>query len=115
MPKIALRTTFGVSNREERTYEAVVEKYQKALADGGQAAGRYSPSDVTNDQKGNILNRLDSELKKIKDILENKWDEKKMSKFILPHPILGKMTIRELMFFMVYHTQHHLRVLRERY
>ena len=115
MPKIVLRTTFGVNKREERSYNAVVEKYHKVLAAGGAASGRYVPSEIKNGQKAEILEKLDSELYKIKNIMNEKWDGKKMSKFILPHPLLGKMTVRELMFFMVYHTGHHLKILRERY
>ena len=26
---------------------------------------------------------------------------------LLPHPLLGKLTVREMLFFTVYHVQHH--------
>ena len=114
MPKIALRTTFGVMNREERTYSALREKYKKALAEGGQAFGRYLPKGIRNEQKEQLINQLSYELEEIKKVLE-KWDEKKMSKYILPHPLLGKFSIREMMYFTIFHTYHHLDILKNRY
>jgi hypothetical protein len=34
--------------------------------------------------------------------------EAKLDNFIAPHPLLGKITLRELCYFTIYHTQHHL-------
>ncbi|MEO1261549.1 MAG: DinB family protein [Bacteroidota bacterium] len=114
MPKIALRTTFGIMNREERTYSVLREKYKKALADGGQAFGRYLPKEIKNEQKEELCKQLSYELEQIKKVLE-KWDEKKLSKYILPHPLLGKFSIREMMYFTIFHTHHHLDILKNRY
>lgn len=30
-----------------------------------------------------------------------------LDKYILPHPLLGKLTIREMMYFTIYHVEHH--------
>ncbi len=114
MPKIALRTTFGINNRTEKSFNELVKKYKIKLSEGGRAGGRFLPKEIKNEQKSELIEQLKKELEGLKNIME-KWDEKKMSKFILPHPLLGKLTIREMMFFTVYHTEHHLNILRERY
>ena len=114
MPKIALRTTFGINNRAEKTFDELVKKYKLKLSEGGQASGRFLPKEIKNNQKKELIQKLKDELVGMKKVME-KWDEKKMSKFILPHPLLGKLTIREMMFFTVYHTHHHLTILKERY
>lgn len=114
MPTMALRATFGTNNREEYAFEALKEKYKNGLAAGGQATGRFVPPPIHNDQKKELIAQLEYELTGLKKVL-GKWDEKKMSKFILPHPLLGKLSVREMMFFTVFHTQHHLDILKERY
>ena len=35
------------------------------------------------------------------------FSEKDLDNYILPHPLLGKLTIREMLFFTIYHVQHH--------
>jgi hypothetical protein len=31
---------------------------------------------------------------------------------ILPHPLLGKITIREMLYFTAYHVQHHENIIK---
>ena len=38
-----------------------------------------------------------------------KWDEKELDEYYLPHPILGKLTVREILFFTIYHNLRHAR------
>jgi hypothetical protein len=32
----------------------------------------------------------------------------------LPHPLLGKLTVREMLFFTLYHQRHHVAVVERR-
>ena len=114
MPLMALRTMFGVSNREERSYEQLVAKYQAKLVGGGAAGGRFLPEEVANEQKMAILDDLRQQLSELKAIT-GRWKEVNLSKFLLPHPLIGKLTIREVLYFTIYHTGHHLRILQEKY
>ena len=34
--------------------------------------------------------------------------EHKLDRCILPHPLLGKLTLREMIYFTIYHMEHHL-------
>ena len=43
-----------------------------------------------------------------------RWSEKALDRYQLPHPLLGNMTTRELLFFTVYHNAHHARRIAER-
>ncbi len=36
-----------------------------------------------------------------------KFDEIERDTYILPHPLLGKLTIREMLYFTIYHVAHH--------
>ena len=33
--------------------------------------------------------------------------KKQLDHYLLPHPLLGKITLREMLFFSAYHIQHH--------
>ncbi len=37
-----------------------------------------------------------------------RWSEQQLDTLRLPHPILGKLTVREMLFFTEFHTRHHL-------
>jgi hypothetical protein len=36
------------------------------------------------------------------------WSEDDLDNHRLPHPLLGKLTVREMLFFTLYHIQHHM-------
>jgi hypothetical protein len=37
----------------------------------------------------------------------DKFSEAQLDEYVLPHPILGKLTIREMLYFTIYHATHH--------
>lgn len=117
MPKLMLRTTFGVKNdRPEKDYDGVVHKYTSKLAENLPAAtnppgSRFAPSEPGSKSKEEIISELESAFSDMKMQLE-KWKEEHLTKYLIPHPLLGKMTFREMMFFTIYHTEHHLMALK---
>lgn len=114
MPKFILKTTFGKNNRTERSFEEMVAKYQQKLSEGGKASGRYVPKPIAKTEKANLIAQLKVQNEQLATIV-NKWKSEDMSVYLLPHPILGKLTIREMMFFTVYHTEHHFKALKAGY
>ncbi|MEZ4771721.1 MAG: DinB family protein [Bacteroidia bacterium] len=114
LPKFVLQWRFGTNNREEKTFGALVEKYHEKLAAGGTATSAFRPSAVSLSQKEEMLLSFNQELKRlIKKV--NHWSEKDLSHYIVPHPLLGKITVRELIFFTIYHTEHHLKIIQRDY
>jgi hypothetical protein len=49
---------------------------------------------------------LKAENQKMVDFI-NKWKAADMEIYLLPHPLLGKLTIREMLLFTIYHIEHH--------
>ena len=43
-----------------------------------------------------------------------RWSEKKLDRYQAPHPALGKLTIREMLYFTIFHNVHHARLVAER-
>jgi hypothetical protein len=36
------------------------------------------------------------------------WRDADLDRYLLPHPLLGKLTLREMLFFTLYHNYHHV-------
>ena len=116
IPKIVLRVMFGKSSRPSMTYDGLCARYLQGLAEGGQA-GRFAPSRKSVDDleawRETIMAdfvRLNRELRKS----IARWPDKKLDRLRLPHPLLGKLTVREMLFFTLYHQEHHMRVVERR-
>lgn len=100
-----LKMFFGTANRPSRTYDELVAKYHNKLSAGGKASGRFIPQEkpVSVKQASQRLHSLIQSLcKKI-----GAYSEEELDKLILPHPLLGKLTLREMLYFTIYHAQHH--------
>ena len=111
IPKFVMKATFGTNNRTERTIDELYAKYQVALDKGQKAPAKFSPVLIGNDKKKDVLEKFDYARVKLMKILD-KWDEAALSKYILPHPAIGKLTIREMMYFTMFHTEHHLEIIK---
>ncbi len=105
LPLYVLRLLFGKANRKSKSYDELVAKYQSKLKAGGRAPGRFVPGGKeknTEVLEGKLLGLVDSLQKKVNALSEDQLDQ-----YILPHPLLGKLTLREMIYFTIYHVQHH--------
>ncbi len=121
MPKLALRTAFGKSNRTERTFDQQYKKYIDTLFSIAETTGqgvippeKFVPAPGRTFDKEALLKRFSGEIIAMKQQLE-KWKEKDLGVYVLPHPAMGKLTIREMIYFTIFHTKHHLDNLQENY
>lgn len=110
VPKFLLRSQFGKNNREEGSFERVLEKYHRGLESGVEAPPNFVFKGAKERGKDGMLDMFTKELNKLLEHID-KWSEKDLSTYILPHPAIGKLTIREMLFFTVFHTDHHLKQL----
>lgn len=112
LPKIFLRF-FGKPNSRSRSYEQVSETYKLVLQKGGVAARPYIPPVTERAQRGILLQQFHQQKDRL--LLQiDQWLEDDLDKYQVPHPLLGKITIREVLYFTAYHNQHHLKTLQQR-
>lgn len=115
LPKFMVRFYTGKPNRPSQSYDELVAKYKMKLQQGGRASGRFVAKPVSaNEGKENILNSYNRSMTILVDSISKKWRDDKLDKYLAPHPLLGKLTLRELGFFTIYHTDHHLNIIKER-
>ena len=116
MPKFLLRFKFGKANRPVRDYDAIVQRYQERLEDakGKTFKGSQNMKVPTLSEKEYILNRLQTEQKKLQ-YKTKKISDKNLDTLILPHPLMGKMPIREIIMWTAHHVEHHSEILKNNY
>lgn len=107
LPKLAFMA-FGTSTTESRSYETLVHDYRALLQQGARATGAYvpDPPEKLPAREGQL-----AEWRKTGQLFQKnlaKWSEKDLDKYRMPHPLLGKLTVREMLFFTIYHSWHHL-------
>ena len=115
-PRLAL-LALGRSKSGSRGFDEVVEIYRAALAAGGEA-GPYGPSDEVpdlspEDWRDRIVDRWQGAGRALREALLG-WREEHLDVYRLPHPLIGKLTLRELMLWNLYHNAHHARRIAER-
>ena len=106
LPRFMLRLMFGKPNRKGRTYDELVQKYQAKLAAGGKSTKPFIPKLVVFTQKTIFINHLQKSIDKLEKQLAH-YDENQLDSYLLPHPLLGKLTLREMLYFSTYHVEHH--------
>ena len=106
-PIFILKLFFGKPRRPKMDYQQVVGAYKKELEQGGPTAKRYLPDGkkflAHREVQIADLTRLVNELAdRVMAITEEDLDQTR-----LPHPRLGKLSLREMMYFTAYHFVNH--------
>lgn len=115
-PRTILRLIFGRGHGPSRDFVAMRARYQAALARGAQAPFTPSPQSPTTalDQgQAELLGRLDQAAGYLVTGMA-RWEESELDHYRLPHPLLGRLTLREMLSFTLYHNAHHVRRIAER-
>jgi hypothetical protein len=97
---------FGITTRNSRTPEEIFLAYRKRLAEGAVSTPPFNP------QESEGIS-LETERKTGERILQEMiaslqdWSDDELDRYVCPHPNLGKMTTREMLYFTILHADHH--------
>jgi DinB superfamily len=98
---------FGTLNRPERTYDEMIAKYLSKLQEGVVAPPNFVPEGLAEEKdRAKILQDFNEVNQKFLEKIAD-YSEEDLGKYLIPHPVLGKLTIREMLYFTIYHTLHH--------
>lgn len=111
MPKSVLGMMFGRSQTPSRHYIQLKEIYLDKLVKGATATSRFIPKDNGKKtppevQRTKVMEDWRKAAGQLSAAL-GKWKEEDLDRFLLPHPILGKISVREMLLFTLYHNIHH--------
>ena len=106
LPTFLPQLLFGKATQPSRAYDELKNIYLQHLQSGSKASGRFIPKSVAFHQKKELLKQLDQIITNLVKQLDT-FTEAALDRYRLPHPILGKLTFREMLYFTIYHVQHH--------
>ncbi|WP_145979260.1 DinB family protein [Gemmatimonas phototrophica] len=118
LPRVVLLVAFGRATAPSRPYAAVREVYRARLAQGA-SAGRFAPRPHAapsnpEDARARTMAAHAAAVASLCDAVE-RWPERALDARRLPHPLLGRLTVREMLFFTLYHNRHHLENVQRRF
>lgn len=116
MPRLVLRFMFGKPRRASMTFDELRERYQQLLDEGGKA-GRFTPSPREEHDLESRRTEILAQHEAVNRALHAaiaRWSDPALDRYQLPHPLLGKLTIREMLYFTMYHQLHHINVVKRR-
>jgi len=105
-PKSVLSLGFGQHQGASRHLAELIRTYQLAVSSGSGSPVLYVPK-VPFLGKDILKKALNLSCDSLLEATEA-WTETDLDTYLMPHPILGKLTGREMLGFTVYHLFHHL-------
>ena len=115
-PRFFLKYKFGTCNRAPRDYNTVVKKYQQKLLEHQERATAFNKKlkKPTLKERAHLLTKLQIQQKKLQ-YKTNRTSETNLDNLVIPHPLMGKMTLREIIMWSAYHTEHNTKTLQKSY
>ena len=109
LPTFIVKLIGGKPNRSSRTFDELLAKYNKKLADGATASSRFVPKPIEiKFGKEKLMNNWEKATAKFITALQKNRTEQDLDNYLVKHPLLGRITLRELCYFTIFHTEHHL-------
>ncbi|MEM1003298.1 MAG: DinB family protein [Bacteroidota bacterium] len=114
LPKFIIVWKYGKTNRALRPYEQVIKRYEERLEESrGKVYKASQNMGVPHvNEKTYLLNRLQVEHRKLEYKTRNLSDQL-LDELVLPHPLMGKMPMREIIMWSAHHVDHHLQTLKD--
>ena len=112
-PRFFLKYKFGIANRPSRDYKTVVKKYEDKLEENQSRVTKFNQNlkIPTLKERERLLTKFQIQQKKLQ-YKTKKISDKNLDTLVIPHPLMGKMTIREIIMWTAHHTEHHTETLK---
>lgn len=111
LPKPLLQLMYGINKNEARSFQLLQTLYKNALEGGAKSPSIYIPKPVLFESKNHLIQKHATLNQLFIDKI-NYHSDNALDRYRLPHPILGKVTLRELASFTSFHTAHHFELLK---
>jgi len=98
---------FGKSKKGSMTYDELFKIYKTTLNTGVKAPPGFVPAKSQKPSKEELLGNWKMIGEKLVERIPS-WTEKDLDTYRLPHPAIGKITVREMLYFTIFHSRHHL-------
>lgn len=106
MSNEALAKTFGRTEDVRRNYEDLKTEYLRKLKEGGKAPFRFVPETSDHGSKDELKDMLFVLIEELNLKIDN-FSEEELDFLLIPHPLLGNLSLREMLYNAIYHVEHH--------
>lgn len=106
MDNAEIEQRFGKRGKIDMGYEPLVEITLQKLKEGGKAPERFLPETVSLDQKAVLTATLLEMIHELNTKI-NTFSDDTLDTLLIPHPLLGNVTLREMLYNVIHHVKHH--------
>ena len=106
MPKSLIEQNFGKIERPNKSYQELLEEYLQKLSEGCKAPTQYVPKNEKSTQRDQLIESLKSLVGNLNSKID-KFEDVELESLIIPHPLLGKVSLKEMLYNAIYHVKHH--------
>lgn len=106
MDKKVIEQTFGRTERQGLTYTLLTNKYIEKFTTGGKASARFIPGDIATKSREILCETLMNMIGELGLKIET-FSEQELDSLLIPHPLLGNLTLREMLYNSIFHVTHH--------
>ncbi|MCL6265122.1 DinB family protein [Flagellimonas myxillae] len=103
-----LESKFGLAEQPSRSYQILVNDYLKVLENLKDFVlpERFVPTKITFEHRKSALAELMGAVELLNSGIAQ-LDETTLDSHAVLHPAMGKLTLREMLYFTIYHVTHH--------
>lgn len=112
LPKASIESNFGLSERASADYETCIKMFINTLGNGIKTTDAFMPEINLEASIEELVSQGRDSLAMFISNLEN-WSEEELEMYNCPHPVFGKITVREILYFTIYHVQHHNEIIKK--
>lgn len=116
MPRFMFRYTLGTTQQKPRDYATIADNYLELLEvfkkNTNKPRKKLKVPKIQD--KRYLLTRLQVESKKLQ-YKTRRISDRNLDTLVLPHPVMGKLQIREILMWTAFHVEYHTKQLREHY
>ena len=102
-------------SREAKSFDTLKLEYFERIRSGMKAFSKQIPPNDFNKTAAEFQQQWKALLDKTADRLLTFWTVERLLKETVPHPALGIISVRELLFFQEFHIDHHISTLENEY
>ena len=109
-PKMVLSVLFGKSKTGSRSTQEIIQLYNDHLQKGAKPPALFEATNWISSSNTDLFKKYNEQIPSLKSSIED-WSEEDLNRYCMKHPILGKITAKEMLSFTVYHQFHHMRTI----
>jgi DinB superfamily len=108
LPLFLVRWIGGKQDREALNFDGLLAAYHTKLSTGATASRRFIPKPIKiNYGKEKLLDNWKKVTEQFIAAVKSNRSEKDLDDYYAKHPLLGRISLRELCYFTIFHTDHH--------